>query len=63
MASNVLDSGRTLREHNFEFLEHFFIQSFAMSLYFEQQRDPNSFLNSKNSGWIQDGGLKSVFLA
>jgi hypothetical protein len=65
MASDVQDGGRKSREHNFEILQHFCIQSFAMSLYFDQQHDPNTFLAkiAKNGGSIKDGGSKSFILA
>jgi hypothetical protein len=39
--SDVQDGGRKLSEHNSEMWPHFFIQSFAMSLYFDQQHDPS----------------------
>jgi hypothetical protein len=63
MASDVQDGGRKSREHNFEFWQYFFIKFFAISLYFDQQRDPNSYFAKivKNGGSIQNGGSKSVF--
>jgi hypothetical protein len=56
MASDVQDGG-------FEIWQKKIIQSFAMSLYFDQQHDPNSYFANlaKNGGSIQDGGSKSVF--
>jgi hypothetical protein len=62
MASNVQDGGRKSKEHNFEIWQHFCIQSFTLSLYFDQQHDPNSYF-VKNGGSIQDGGSNSDFLA
>jgi hypothetical protein len=57
MASNVQDGGLISRERNFEIWQHFDIQSF-MSLYFDQQHDPNLyfFKLTRDCGSIQDGG-------
>jgi hypothetical protein len=48
-------------EHNFVIWQQICIQSIAMSLYFDQQHDPNSNFAklAKNGGTIQDGG--SIF--
>jgi hypothetical protein len=52
MALFFKDGGGKSREHNFEIWQHFCIHSFAMSLYFDQQQDPNSYLVklAKNGG-------------
>jgi hypothetical protein len=61
--SGVQDGGLKTKEHNFEIGQHFCIQTFAMSLNFDQQHDPNSYFAkiAKNGASIQDGGSKSVF--
>jgi hypothetical protein len=43
MAFDVQDGGRKSRKHNFEIWQHLCIRSFAMSLYFEQQHELNSY--------------------
>jgi hypothetical protein len=65
MASDFQDGGRKSKEHKFENWQHFCIQSFAMSLYCDQQNDPNSYFVklAKNRGSIQNGGSKSDFKA
>jgi hypothetical protein len=52
MASDVQDGGQKSREHNFEIKQYFCIQSSAMSLFFDQQHDPNSYFvnKAKNGG-------------
>jgi hypothetical protein len=49
-----------IKEHNFEIWQHFCIQSFAMSLFYDQQHDRSLYFVklAKNGRWIQDGGSK-----
>jgi hypothetical protein len=63
MASDVHDGGRKSRVHNHEIWQHFCIQSFAMSLYFDQQHDSNSYFvkKAKSGGSIQDGESNQIF--
>jgi hypothetical protein len=65
IASDIQDGSRKSKKHNIEIWQHFCIQPFAMSLYFDQKHYPKSCFGklAENGESMQDGGSKSESLA
>jgi hypothetical protein len=67
MASDVQDGGRKSREHNLEIGRDWAIILLTVFCNdFDQQHDRNNSYFAKitkNDGWIQDGGSKSIFFS